>query len=120
MNVFPEKMGKTTCAPYVAMVVDLVVQTLYGASTILIKVALEKGLNQFVLFVYQHLIAMFILGPLAYAFERYRLIPQFHPLSMLMLLLLVFLYQGHGLYRYADNFHQYIFSMQETTSFTLI
>ena len=89
-------MGKTTtCAPYVAMVV---IQTLYGAAAILIKVALEKGLNQFVLNVYRHLIAMFILGPLAYVFERYRLIPQFCMLlSCSVFFLLVVLYQDfHG------------------------
>ncbi|KAF9609517.1 hypothetical protein IFM89_016878 [Coptis chinensis] len=56
-----------TCASYVAMVV---VQLSYGGSSILAKISLEKGMNQQVFIVYRHLIAMLVLGPLAYAFER--------------------------------------------------
>ncbi|OMP02751.1 Drug/metabolite transporter [Corchorus olitorius] len=52
---------------YAAMVV---VQLAYGGSNILIKIAIERGLNQFVFVVYRHLIALFFLGPLAYVFER--------------------------------------------------
>ena len=58
----------TMCAPYVAMVV---VQLFYGGSSILIKVSLEQGMSQIVFIVYRHLIAFFVLVPLAYAFERY-------------------------------------------------
>ncbi|KAF9617107.1 hypothetical protein IFM89_033273 [Coptis chinensis] len=56
-----------TCASYVAMVV---VQLSYGGSSILAKISLEKGMNQQVFIVYRHLIALLVLGPLAYAFER--------------------------------------------------
>ncbi|XP_031274738.1 WAT1-related protein At1g43650-like [Pistacia vera] len=55
------------CGPYIAMVL---VQLAYGGSNILIKIALERGLNQFVFVVYRHIIAMFLLGPLAYMLER--------------------------------------------------
>ncbi|KAF9601884.1 hypothetical protein IFM89_023948 [Coptis chinensis] len=56
-----------TCASYVAMIV---VQLSYGGSSILAKISLEKGMNQQVFIVYRHLIAMLVLAPLAYAFER--------------------------------------------------
>ncbi|XWS61474.1 hypothetical protein CRYUN_Cryun07bG0128700 [Craigia yunnanensis] len=52
---------------FVAMIV---VQFAYGGSNILIKIAIERGLNQFVFVVYRHIIAMFLLGPLAYVLER--------------------------------------------------
>jgi hypothetical protein len=55
------------CAPYAAM---LLVQFAYGGSNILMKIALEKGLNQIVFVVYRHLIAMILLGPFAYVIER--------------------------------------------------
>ncbi|XXG66993.1 hypothetical protein AAC387_Pa06g0438 [Persea americana] len=55
------------CTPYVFMVF---VQLAYGWSSILIKLALEKGLSYLVLIVYRHLFAIILLGPLAYAFER--------------------------------------------------
>ncbi|KAJ4970757.1 hypothetical protein NE237_003856 [Protea cynaroides] len=54
-------------ASYIAMVV---VQFAYGGSNILIKIALNKGLSQLVFMVYRHLIAMLLLGPLAYFLER--------------------------------------------------
>ncbi|KAF9601427.1 hypothetical protein IFM89_020183 [Coptis chinensis] len=56
-----------TFASCAAMVM---VQLAYGGSNILIKIVLETGQNQLVFIVYRHLIAMLILGPLAYAFER--------------------------------------------------
>nr|TKR75596.1 hypothetical protein D5086_0000283500 [Populus alba] len=55
------------CAPYAAM---LLVQFAYGGSNILMKIALEKGLNQIVFVVYRHLIAVILLGPFAYVIER--------------------------------------------------
>ncbi|KAK2981158.1 hypothetical protein RJ640_013480 [Escallonia rubra] len=58
---------KTTCTGYAAMVL---VQFAYGGSNILMKIALEKGLDQLVFVVYRHLIAMLLLGPLAYVVER--------------------------------------------------
>ncbi|EOY23786.1 Nodulin MtN21 /EamA-like transporter family protein [Theobroma cacao] len=51
----------------VAMVL---LQSSYGASVILVKVAFERGLNQFVFVAYRHIIAMFVLGPFAYVRER--------------------------------------------------
>ncbi|KAF5178157.1 Wat1-related protein [Thalictrum thalictroides] len=56
-----------TITPYAAMVV---IQLAYGGSNILIKIALEKGLNQIVFIVYRHLVAVLVFGPMAYAFER--------------------------------------------------
>ncbi|KAL3499135.1 hypothetical protein ACH5RR_038228 [Cinchona calisaya] len=56
-----------TSASYAAMVV---VQLAYGGSNILMKIALDKGLNQLAFVVYRHVIAMLILGPLAYVLER--------------------------------------------------
>ncbi|KAL5551192.1 hypothetical protein UlMin_001368 [Ulmus minor] len=52
---------------YMAMVI---VQLAYGGSNILIKISLAKGLNQLVLVVYRHIIAMLLLGPFAFALER--------------------------------------------------
>jgi hypothetical protein len=54
-------------APYAAM---SLVQLAYGGSNILMKIALEKGLNQIVFVVYRHVIAVILLGPLAYVIER--------------------------------------------------
>ncbi|KAJ4969803.1 hypothetical protein NE237_002902 [Protea cynaroides] len=48
----------------------MVVQFTYAGSKILIKIALNKGLSQLVFMVYRHLIAMLLLGPLAYFLER--------------------------------------------------
>lgn len=56
-----------TCFSYAAMVL---VQLAYGGSNIMVKIALEKGLNQFVFVVYRHIIAMILLGPFAYVLER--------------------------------------------------
>lgn len=53
--------------PYGAMVL---IQLAYGGSNILIKIAIDKGLNQIVFVVYRHIIAMLLLGPFAYVFER--------------------------------------------------
>lgn len=55
-------------APYVAM---LLVQLTYGCSNILTKIALDRGLNQFVFLAYRHLLGALLLGPFAYALERY-------------------------------------------------
>ncbi|XP_043690623.1 WAT1-related protein At1g43650-like [Telopea speciosissima] len=57
----------STFGSYMAMVV---VQFGYGGSNILMKIAINKGLSQFVFIVYRHLIAMLLLGPLAYFLER--------------------------------------------------
>ncbi|KAL3577286.1 hypothetical protein D5086_022569 [Populus alba] len=46
-----------TWAPYAAM---LLVQLAYGGSNILMKIALEKGLNQIVFVVYRHVIAVIL------------------------------------------------------------
>ncbi|XP_015574461.1 WAT1-related protein At1g43650 isoform X2 [Ricinus communis] len=56
-----------TCTSYAAMIL---VQLAYGGSNILMKIALEKGLNQLVFVVYRHLIAMILVGPFAYVLER--------------------------------------------------
>ncbi|GAV75127.1 EamA domain-containing protein [Cephalotus follicularis] len=56
-----------TFASYLVMVL---VQLAYGGSNILIKISLERGLNQFALIVYRHIIALLLLGPLAYLLER--------------------------------------------------
>lgn len=55
------------CTIYIAMVL---VQLAYGGSNILVKISLEKGLDQLAFVVYRHLIGMLLLGPFAYAFER--------------------------------------------------
>ncbi|KAJ4842486.1 hypothetical protein Tsubulata_001846, partial [Turnera subulata] len=55
------------CAPYVAMII---VYLAYGGSNILMKVALEKGLNQLVFVAYRHIIGTILLGPFAYVLER--------------------------------------------------
>ncbi|KAF2298075.1 hypothetical protein GH714_011383 [Hevea brasiliensis] len=48
----------------------ILIQLAYGGSNILIKIALDKGLNQLVFVVYRHLIAWILLGPFAYVLER--------------------------------------------------
>ncbi|XP_056174185.1 protein WALLS ARE THIN 1-like [Syzygium oleosum] len=53
-------------ASYVAMVL---VQLAYGGSNILMKIALENGLDRLVFIVYCHLIAVLLLGPLAFVLE---------------------------------------------------
>ncbi|TXG50808.1 hypothetical protein EZV62_023332 [Acer yangbiense] len=60
-------MESCSCASYVLMAV---VQSAYAVSNVMIKIALERGLNQLVFVVYRHLIALFLLAPLAYALER--------------------------------------------------
>ncbi|XVF53235.1 hypothetical protein PTKIN_Ptkin05aG0083600 [Pterospermum kingtungense] len=50
----------------------VLLQLSYGASVILIKIAFVRGLNQFVLVAYRHIIAMLVLGPFAYVLERKR------------------------------------------------
>ncbi|WCJ28507.1 nodulin MtN21 /EamA-like transporter family protein [Euphorbia peplus] len=52
---------------YAAMVL---IQIAYGGSNILIKIAIDNGLNQFVFVIYRHLIAMFLLAPFAFFLER--------------------------------------------------
>ncbi|KAJ9173821.1 hypothetical protein P3X46_016920 [Hevea brasiliensis] len=56
-----------SCGSYSAMIL---IQLAYGGSNILIKIALDKGLNQLVFVVYRHLIAWILLGPFAYVLER--------------------------------------------------
>ena len=41
----------------------------YGGSNILIKISIERGLNQLIFVVYRHVIAMLLLGPFAYALD---------------------------------------------------
>ncbi|PKI69481.1 hypothetical protein CRG98_010114 [Punica granatum] len=53
--------------PYVAMVL---VQLCYSSSNMLLKVALERGLNQFVFVAYRHISASLLLCPFAYVLER--------------------------------------------------
>ncbi|KAB5534897.1 hypothetical protein DKX38_017983 [Salix brachista] len=60
-------MNMQSSAPYAAMVL---VQLSYGGSNILMKIALEKGLNQLVFVVYRHIIAMILLAPFAFVIER--------------------------------------------------
>ncbi|XP_020248489.1 WAT1-related protein At5g07050-like isoform X2 [Asparagus officinalis] len=66
-------------APYLAMIVSTLA---YGGTNILGKLAIERGLNCFVLNVYRHLIAMMIFGPLSYVLER----NQRPPLSLSILM----------------------------------
>ncbi|XP_022896249.1 WAT1-related protein At1g43650-like isoform X1 [Olea europaea var. sylvestris] len=58
---------KSFSSSYIAMVV---VQIAYGVSNIIMKLALQKGLNPIVFVVYRHLIAILVLSPFAYIFER--------------------------------------------------
>lgn len=48
----------------------VLVQLAYGGANVLMKIALDKGLNQIAFVVYRHLIAVLILGPFAYVLER--------------------------------------------------
>ncbi|KAJ6839163.1 WAT1-related protein-like isoform X2 [Iris pallida] len=50
----------------------ITVQLAYGGANILCKLALARGLSYLVFTVYRHLLAMAILGPLAYVLERKR------------------------------------------------
>ncbi|KAF8412071.1 hypothetical protein HHK36_000024 [Tetracentron sinense] len=63
-------MHMKTMKTSVFCVAMVVVQLAYGGSNILVKVALDKGMNQIVFVVYRHLIAMLVLGPFAYVLER--------------------------------------------------
>ncbi|XP_052171029.1 WAT1-related protein At1g43650-like [Diospyros lotus] len=56
-----------TWASYVAAVV---VQVAYGGANIIVKIALAKGMNQQVLLVYRHVLAVLLLAPFAYVLER--------------------------------------------------
>ena len=60
-------MNMQARAPYAAMVL---VQLSYGGFNILMKIAIEKGLNQLVFVVYSHIIAMTLLAPFAFVIER--------------------------------------------------
>ncbi|XVF12809.1 hypothetical protein REPUB_Repub08aG0152000 [Reevesia pubescens] len=51
-------------------VVMVLLQLSYGASVILVKIAFARGLNQFVFVAYRHIIALLLLGPIAYILER--------------------------------------------------
>ncbi|XP_058106688.1 WAT1-related protein At5g64700-like [Magnolia sinica] len=72
------------CGLYAAMIF---VQLAYGGSSILSKLALQKGLSSLVFIVYRHIIAMLIFGPFAYFVER----KQRPPLSVPILLKIFFL-----------------------------
>ncbi|KAF9601754.1 hypothetical protein IFM89_022868 [Coptis chinensis] len=67
-----EKLEMRNARTFASCAAMVMVQLAYGGSNILIKIVLETGQNQLVFIVYRHLIAMLILGPLAYAFERNR------------------------------------------------
>lgn len=60
-------MAMKSCGSYSAMIL---IQLAYGGSNILIKIALDKGLNQLAFVVYRHVIAVVLLGPFAYVLER--------------------------------------------------
>ncbi|XP_011015924.1 PREDICTED: WAT1-related protein At1g43650-like isoform X3 [Populus euphratica] len=77
------------CAPYAAM---LLVQFAYGGSNILMKIALEKGLNQIVFVVYRHVIAVILLGPFAYVIESRKQ----RPLLSLSVIIKIFLLSSLG------------------------
>lgn len=49
----------------------VLVQLGYAGLQMLSRVALDAGLNQFVLSMYRNIIAFAILGPIAYYYERY-------------------------------------------------
>ncbi|KAH6778770.1 hypothetical protein C2S52_010007 [Perilla frutescens var. hirtella] len=55
------------CGCYIAMVAT---QVAYGGSNVLVKLALERGLNQMVFVVYRHILATLLLFPFAYVLER--------------------------------------------------
>ncbi|XP_054805332.1 auxin-induced protein 5NG4-like [Prosopis cineraria] len=57
----------TSYASYIAMIL---IQIAYGGSNILIKVAIDKGLDQLLVVVYRHVIAMFVLFPFAFVLRR--------------------------------------------------
>ncbi|KAH7549334.1 hypothetical protein ACOSP7_025933 [Xanthoceras sorbifolium] len=59
-----------TSSSYFVAIAMVLVQLSYGGSNILIKISFDKGLNQIVLVVYRHIIAMLLLGPFAYVLER--------------------------------------------------
>ncbi|KAK9199834.1 hypothetical protein WN944_015027 [Citrus x changshan-huyou] len=61
------KMNMKAYIPYMAIIFN---QFAFAGSNILMKIALERGLNQLVFVVYRHVIAMFLLGPFAYVLER--------------------------------------------------
>lgn len=46
------------------------VQLAYGVSSILVKISLDKGLDQLVFVVYRHLIGVLLIAPFAYIQER--------------------------------------------------
>ena len=59
--------SKKALTPYLGMIL---IQLSYAGSNILVKLALEQGLNYLVFIVYRHLIAMAIMAPVAYVLER--------------------------------------------------
>ncbi|KAL6006653.1 hypothetical protein ACLOJK_032146 [Asimina triloba] len=61
---------KGTMKDHVSYVAMIIVQLAYGGSNILTKLALQRGMNCLAFIVYRHLIAMLILGPIAYFIER--------------------------------------------------
>ncbi|KAH9724899.1 hypothetical protein KPL70_007662 [Citrus sinensis] len=60
-------MNMKAYIPYMAIIFN---QFAFAGSNILMKIALERGLNQLVFVVYRHVIAMLLLGPFAYVLER--------------------------------------------------
>ncbi|XP_038688376.1 WAT1-related protein At5g07050-like [Tripterygium wilfordii] len=66
----------------------VLVQIVYGGSNILVKVALEKGLNQLVFVVYRHIIATLLLGSLAYVIEKRKQGPSLSFSAMMVIFVL--------------------------------
>lgn len=58
----------------------VIVQLGYAGLQMFSRVALDAGLNQFLLSMYRNMIAFAILGPIAYYFERYHHLPSLPPL----------------------------------------
>ncbi|KAI9174247.1 hypothetical protein LWI28_014562 [Acer negundo] len=62
--------SSSTISSYSVAIAMVLVQFAYGGSNILIKVSFNEGLNQIVLVVYRHVIAILLLGPFAFVLER--------------------------------------------------
>lgn len=73
--------------PYLGMAL---VQLAYGGSSILGKLALEQGHSYIVFTVYRHLIAVAILGPLAYVLERSLALASLPACNIVRLLIKIF------------------------------
>lgn len=64
-------MGSETLDTYGPYVAQLMVQIVYAVMNIVIKVALEDGLNHYVFVTYRQLVATLAISPVAYFAERY-------------------------------------------------